>query len=211
MTASIAKVRYRYWIIGIHKIMRSIISKCVSCRKKMQQMCQQVMSPLPEERLKPSPPFANVCIDYFGPYQIKGEIQKRVRGKGYGVIFTCLVVRAVYLDVASDLSTDAFLQVLRRFATARGWPRKIFSDGGTQLVAASRELREQVSGLEWERVREFGHQHRVEWNFSPADAPWYNGTAEALIKSVKRALEAAVGEAVFHLANYNPALWKLTS
>ena len=194
--ASVAKVRLTYWIIGIRQIMRSIVSKCVKCKKKLMSMGGQVMSPLPIERLQPSPPFTNICIDYFGPYQIKGEVQKRIRGKCYGVIITCIAVRGVYIDVASDLSTDAFLQVLRRFASIRGWPRKIFSDGGTQLVGASRELRDQIEGLDWARVYAYGHQQGVEWKFSPADAPWYNGTAEALVKSTKRALEAAVGESV---------------
>jgi hypothetical protein len=129
-----------------------------------------------------------------------------VRSKGYGVIITCLAARAVYLDVASDVSTDAFLQVLRRFASTRGWPKKICSDGGTQLVGASRKLREQISGLEWQRIRKFWHQHRVDWRFSPADAPWYNGTAEPLIKSVKRALGAAVGEAVLSFSEFQTCL-----
>jgi len=194
--ASIAKVRSTYWILGIRQIMRSIVSKCVKCKKKLMSMGRQVMSPLPIERLRPSPPFTNICIDYFGPFQIKGEVQKRIRGKCYGVIITCIAVRGVYIDVASDLSTDAFLQVFRRFASIRGWPRKIFSDGGTQLVGASRELRDQIEGLDWEKVYAYGHQQGVEWKFSPADAPWYNGTAEALVKSTKRALEAAVGESV---------------
>ena len=57
-------------------------------------MEQQIMSPLPIERVKPSPAFFNVGVDYFGPYSIKGEVQQRIRGKGYGVIFTCLFSRA---------------------------------------------------------------------------------------------------------------------
>jgi len=196
INASVAKVRSIYWIIGIRRIMRGIVSRCVSCRKKLTSMCGQVMSPLPVERLHPSPPFSNVCIDYFGPYQIKGEVQKRIRSKCYGVIVTCIAVRAVYVDVAADASTDGFLQVLRRFSTIRGWPRKIFSDGGTQLVGASRELRELIDGLDQDQICAYGHERGIEWKFSPGDAPWYNGTAEALVKSTKRALEAAIGESV---------------
>ena len=98
------------------------------------------------------------------------------------------------------------MQVLRRFASIRGWPRKIVSDGGTQLVGASRELREQIAGLDWEEIRSFGHEHCVNWEFSPADAPWYNGTAEALIKSIKRALEAAVGESVLTFSELQTCL-----
>ena len=47
---------------------------------------------------KPSPAFLNVGVDYFGPYIIKGEVQQRVRGKAYGVIFTCLTSRAVFIS-----------------------------------------------------------------------------------------------------------------
>ena len=46
------------------------------------------MSPLPIERLKPSPAFLYIAVDYFGPFIIRGEVQKRTRGKAYGVILT---------------------------------------------------------------------------------------------------------------------------
>ncbi len=174
----------------------TIVSKCLRCKKKLMRMSGQVMSPLPIERLRPGPPFENICIDYFGPYLIRGEVQKRIRGKCWGVILTCIAVRAVYIDVAFDCSTDGFLQLLRRFASLRGWPRKIFSDPATNLVGASNELKEQIKGLDWKRIEEFGHQEGFQWKFAPADAPWYNGTAEALIKSTKRALDAAVGVSV---------------
>ena len=59
-------------------------------------------------------------------------------------MITCLAVRAVYVDVAADQTTDGFLQVLRRFASRHGWPKKFYSDGGTQLVGASKELQEQA-------------------------------------------------------------------
>ena len=63
-------------------------------------------------------------------------------------------------------------------------------------MGASRELQEQIEGLDWNAIRAFGYQKGVEWHFSPGDAPWYNGTAESLIKSVKRALNAAIGDSI---------------
>ena len=91
------------------------------------------MCPLPEERLKPSLPFYYyIVIDYFGPFTIRGEVQKRVRGKAYGVILTCMTSRAVHVDIENDLSTDRFLQLLRRYASIRGWPKKVYSDNATQ-------------------------------------------------------------------------------
>ena len=53
------------------------------------------MGRLPEARLKQAPPFTRTMLDLFGPYAVRGEIQKRTSGKAYGVIFTDLVSRAV--------------------------------------------------------------------------------------------------------------------
>ena len=66
------------------------------------------------------------------------------------------------------------------------------------MLGALRELREQINGLDWDKVQRFGRgkEFEIEWKFSPGDAPWYNGVAEALIKSIKRALEASIGETV---------------
>ena len=100
MSSTIAKIRSRYWIISIDKIVGKIVNRCIGCKKRRAKACQQVMSDLPVERLKPSPPFTNVGVDYFGPFALKGDVQKRVRGKGYSVVFTCFTSRAVYVDAA---------------------------------------------------------------------------------------------------------------
>ena len=147
VAASISKVRSRFWIIGLRRLMKVIVQRCVRCRKKSKLLQSQMMSTLPVERLKPSPSFLTVGIDYFGPYATKGEVQKRVRGKSFGVIITCFGCRAVYVDVAHDASTDGFLQVLRRFVCVRGWPAVIYSDQGTQFVGASNELKQILRGM----------------------------------------------------------------
>ena len=194
--ATISKIRSKYWIVGVTRAVKSLIRKCVVCQRLRKKMCSQEMSLLPIERIKPTPPFTHIMVDYFGPFQVKGEVQKRIRGKCYGVIFTCLVCRGIYVDVANDYSTDGFLQVLRRFASVRGWPSKIFSDPGAQLVGASKELKTVVMDLSWENVQAHGIENGVEWIFSPAEAPWYNGAVESLVKTVKKALNAAIGENV---------------
>ena len=70
-------------------MMKRIVRDCQNCREKRKETHSQIMSPLPVERLKPCPAFQTVGIDYFGPFEIKGEVQRRIRGKAYGVIFTC--------------------------------------------------------------------------------------------------------------------------
>ena len=206
--ATISKIRSKYWIIGVTRIVNKLIDKCVDCKKKFEKLEKQIMSPLPIERMKPSPPFFNVGLDYFGPYVIKGEVQKRTRGKAWGVIFTCLSSRAVYVDLANDYSTNGFLQVYRRFISLRGSPQKLYSDRGTCLTSASNELKEIVKGLDWDEIQNYGHQRGTTWDFSPGDSPWYNGATEALVKSVKKALNVMVGENIFVFSELQTAIFE---
>ena len=89
LAASMSKVRSEYWIAGLRTMMKKIIRECRTCKEKLKQRLGQVMSPLPESRLKESPAFYSSGIDYFGPFFVQGEVQKRTRGKAYGVIITC--------------------------------------------------------------------------------------------------------------------------
>ena len=135
-----SKIRAWFWIVKLLKLVKSIKYNCVTCRKLEKKLCKQVMGELPVERLKQSPPWNFTAIDLFGPFKVRDEIKKRTTGKAYGVLFNCLGTRAVHLDLAPDYSTEKFLMVLRRFVSLRGYPSKLHSDNGTQLVAASREL-----------------------------------------------------------------------
>ena len=99
------------------------------------------MGNLPLERLKPSTPFSFVMLDLFGPFPIRGEVQKRTTGKASGITFTELVSRSVHIEVSFAYDTASFMQALLRFSI-RNWPIKIFSDPGSLLVHTSKELRE---------------------------------------------------------------------
>ena len=141
VAATVAKVRRKFWIVNLAKLVKEIRFKCVICKTLDKNLGKQIMAPLPIESLKPSPPFHNIGLDLFGPLVIKGEVDKRSKGKAFSVIFTCLSTRAIYCNPSQNYSTDAFLLVLRRFVSIHGYPTKTHSDPGTQLVSADKELR----------------------------------------------------------------------
>ena len=206
-----SKVRTRYWIPKLLKLVKSIKSKCVICRKLDKRVSEQVMGNLPTDRLKPAPPWYSTGIDLFGPYRIRDEVKKRTTSKTYGVIFTCLGTRAVYLDIASDYSADKFLMVLRRFVPLHGYPCKLFSDNGTQLVAANKELSNITKNWDWNKLKGFGVTEGFEWIFTSADAPWQNGVTEALIRSVKRAINASIGDSILTFSELQTVLYEVAN
>ena len=68
------------------------------------------MGDLPESRLAAgTPPFSRTAYDYFGPIETSSERNRVIRR--WGALFTCLVTRTVYLDVANSISTVDFLLI----------------------------------------------------------------------------------------------------
>ena len=63
------------------------------------------------------------------------------------MIFTCLTVRTVHTELASNLTTDAFVLTLRRFIVHRGKPKEILSNNGLNFIGTDRELREALYKL----------------------------------------------------------------
>ena len=206
-----SKVRTKYWIPKLLKLVKSIKFSCIICKKLAKKTSQQVMGQLPEDRLKPAPPWYSTGIDLFGPFKIRDEIKKRTFSKAYGVIFNCLGTRAVYLDLAADYSTEKFLMVFRRFVSINGYPSKLLSDNGTQLIAASKELTAITKTWDWKKIKEYGVMDGLQWIFTPADAPWQNGVTEALIRSVKRAVEFSIGENTLTFSELQTVLFEIAN
>lgn len=171
---------------------KSVVNSCQLCKKRFPQLLQQSMGMLPKERLQPAPPFTNVMLDLFGPYSVRGEVQKRTTGKAYGVVFTDLTSRAVHIEVCFGYDTSSFLLALKRFTSLRGWPSTIFSDPGSQLTAAEKELKAIWSTIEKERLYKSSTDKGLQWRFGPADSPWNQGAVEALVKSIKRCLKVSM-------------------
>ena len=97
-----------------------------------------VMAELPTERHHASTAFANVGVDYFGPFTV--TIGRR-NEKRWCCLFTCLTVRAVHIKIIPKLDTDSCLNAIIRFIARRGKPIKMISDNGTNFFGADREFK----------------------------------------------------------------------
>lgn len=211
VSTTVSKIRLRFWIPQIHNIVKSIRYNSVTCKKLDENLNKQVMGQLPEERLMPSPPWHSTAIDLFGPFKIRDQVKERTIGKCYGVLFNCMSTRAVHIDLVDDYSTEAFLLALRRFTSLRGYPAKLYSDNGPQLVAASEELQNMTKKWNLKELETFGVNEGLKWEFTSADAPWQNGISEALIKSIKRAITTAIGQSVMTFPELQTVLYEVSN
>lgn len=77
---------------------------------------------------------------------------------------------------------------IRRFVCRRGPPSEFFSDNGTNLRGASKEIVGVVRTIELNCAEEFTNA-RTKWTFNPPSAPHMGGVWERLVRSIKEALE----------------------
>ena len=96
------------------------------------------MANLPVERVTPNkPPFSSVGVDCFGPFEVR---RGRSLAKRYGVLYTCVAIRAIHIEVIHSMDTDSFINSMRRFIARRGNPEVIRSDNLNNCVCGNKEL-----------------------------------------------------------------------
>jgi hypothetical protein len=140
-------------------------------------------------------------MDYAGPVNIKyGHVRKPVIVKAYICIFVSLSVKAVHIELVSDLTSEAFIAALRRFIARRGYPTLLWSDNGTNFIGADRQLKELfhfIKSRSTEKtISEFCSSKNIEWRFIPERSPHFGGLWEAAVKSMKFHLRRVISSEV---------------
>lgn len=188
-------VASRFWIISSRSVIRKIIFKCVTCARHKSFMPSPIMGDLPGARTCQVRPFSNVGIDYAGPIMIKESRRRNARSsKGYLAIFVCMAVKAVHIEVVTDLSTAVFIAALHRFVSRRGVPANIYSDCGTNFKGANTILKSLFQNPEARDL--FSQSIPCSWHFNPPAAPHFGGLWEAAVKSTKYHLKRVIGSQI---------------
>ena len=162
------------------------VKDCFHCKVLRRKVAQQVMSTLPSYRVNAHQPvFCNVGIDYAGPFFV--TLGRRTH-KRWLCLFVCLATTAVRIQVAYSLSTDGFLNVLRRFLCSTGnVTQMIRSDNGTNFVGAANEMRKALKEFDTSPKRkEYLSRRCIEWEFGPPHSSHHGGIYERQIRTIRK-------------------------
>jgi hypothetical protein len=184
-----------------------MLRNCVYCKRKLAQERRLPFAQMPDARLlEPGESvsaqiFRNVAIDFAGPYHVGQFVSNRLRKKKikedgpdeyirhtekrWIIIFVCSKIRAVHLEMTRGEGAEQFICALQRFIARRGTPAVIHCDNGPGIVKAEKALT-----CAWENTAVCMRRHfaNIEFVFTPAKAPNFNGQVERLVQSAKRAL-----------------------
>ncbi|XP_037816930.1 uncharacterized protein LOC119607192 [Lucilia sericata] len=186
MNLTINELRQKYWIPHAKSLFKKVKRKCLICKYDTIQPKVPLMGQLPPDRITPFVrPFTYTGVDLFGPFNV--SVGRR-REKRWAVIFTCLTIRAVHIELADELSTDAFILCFRNFVNRRGTPIRIRSDNGTNFIGAQKLLKKEDRLFDVDKIQEEAINRNIEWLFNCPGNPSSGGVWERLIRIIKRLL-----------------------
>lgn len=188
----LAIFRRNYWVPNARSEIKSILNQCVICKRfESGPYRPPLFKSLPEERLSQTSPFSFTGLDYLGPVQYKHYVGKRkfVLKKVWILLYECLTTRAVHLQLASDLSAETLILLLRQFISRYGCPVKLFSDNAKafRLTKTTMDIHFNTL-LKGKSLQDFAGKIGFSWSFTLPKAAWQGGHWERLIGLVKRCL-----------------------
>ncbi|KAK0144245.1 hypothetical protein N1851_017387 [Merluccius polli] len=150
------------------------------------------MADLPKDRLCSDPPFTYVGLDVFGPWLVTARKTRggQAEAKRWAVIFACMSIRAIHIEVIESMDTSSFINALRRFFAIRGAVKLLRSDCGTNFVSACKELQIDKKGCHNRNIDTYLQDNGCQWQFNPPHASHMAGSWERMIGVARRILDA---------------------
>lgn len=144
-------LRQKFWVTNSQHRIKEIIKKCVKCFAMKANTMSQIMADLPLARVSLlEKPFTNTALDYTGEMIYKlNKTRNSKTAKVYIAIFVCMSVKAMHLELVTDLTATAFVAAFRRFTSRRGHVKNLYSDNATCFTRADKDLKNLLTSAEF--------------------------------------------------------------
>ena len=185
-----------YWLVSGHRLVSTILRNCVTCKWLCGAALEQTMSNLPRDRIEPTAPFTNVGFDVFSPWTV---LTKRTRGgalnlKCWGLVFTCLASKAIYIEVLELMDASSFICALKRFSALRGPASLLRYDRGTNFVGGKSELDDALQEMDHRKIENYLSKQGCKQEFNSPHVSHFGGVWERQIRTICQVPNAMCAE-----------------
>ena len=188
--ATLNKVRLEgFWIPKARQVIRKILRPCFTCRRfNALAFKYPKVTNLLKHRVNLVQPFRQVGIDFTGETILADE--NKQDKKHYLLVFTCLTIRAIHIEVLPDRDTKSVVLAFVRFTNIYGIPSHLYSDNEKSFIAGGEVLKEVFKdSLFLDKYLKYNIKHiRI-----PCYSAWVGSTWERLIRVIKACLYKAIG------------------
>ena len=168
--ATLTRLRLRgFWITSARSTIKRVLSECIVC-KKFNSFSYQYprFTNFSRAQVELFRPFKHVGIDFTKHWwvKVKGSPQAQ---KMFILVYTCLNIRAVHLDLIPDMSSSSFVQSFQRFVSRFGIPDFLYSDNARSFIQGADAIESFVAS---ENGAEFLRKNQIQHRRIPLYSPW---------------------------------------
>ena len=191
-------IRTKYWIRSDGRLARTVISKCVACKKvKGLPFQYPYTTTLNKNRTMPSTPFSKVGLDYFGPLKYKIS-QFDTQEKAYVLIYTCLTTRCTHLELCADSSTRSYIGALKAIFGQRRVPNYLYSDNAQAFILGENILEKDMQDFSADpEMICFLARHEISFKHITPLSPWMGGIYERVVGIAKSQFRKVLGKLTY--------------
>ena len=188
--ATLSKVRLEgFWIPRARQVIRKVLTPCFTCKRfNGLPFKYPKVTNLPKHRVNLVQPFKQVGIDFTGEIILTDE--NNCDKKHYLLVFTCLTIRAIYIEVLPDRETKSVVLAFIRFTNLHGIPSHLYSDNEKSFIAGGDVIKHVFKeSLFVDKFSKYNIKHIT----IPCYSAWVGSTWERLIRVIKSCLYKTIG------------------
>ena len=183
------KARKQVWLTSGRQQVKKALYKC-SCRPNIP--LTERMGKLPIFRTENVQIWSRVGTDVFGPLYVKIDSDKSM--KTYGILWTDLISRGIFVDLLESADTQGILRSLRKVSAIYGYADIYYSDNASYYTKASKELTNFMASIDWPQITKQSLKFKGKWIFATAASPFRNATSERLVSTIKTYLKKMINK-----------------
>ncbi|KAL7631639.1 UNVERIFIED_CONTAM: hypothetical protein RMT77_018057 [Armadillidium vulgare] len=189
--ATLTNLRLKgFWITSARTTIKRVLSECIVCKKFNNFAFQYPrFTNFSKAQVDLFRPFRHVGLDFTKHWWVKVKGSPTSQ-KMFILIYTCMHVRAIYLDLVPDMSTQSFVQSFQRFVVKFGVPDVLYSDNARSFIQGTDAIESFVVS---ENGSEFLRRNQIEHKRIPLYSPWVGSLWERMIRVVKDCLLKTIG------------------
>ncbi|KAL7633029.1 UNVERIFIED_CONTAM: hypothetical protein RMT77_016605 [Armadillidium vulgare] len=189
--ATLTNIRLQgFWITSARTSIKGVLQECIIC-KKFNNFAYRYprFTNFSKAQVELFRPYSHVGIDYTKHWWIKVKGSAPAQ-KMFILIYTCLNIRAIYLDLIDDMSSKSFVQSFQRFVNRFGVPDCVYSDNARSFSQGTDFIE---TFLVSENGSEFLRKNQIAHKRIPLYSPWVGSMWERMIRVVKDCLFKTIG------------------
>ena len=194
------EIRKEFWILRGFSTVRSILKRCIACRKINQSPIKVNQNSYRNFRSDPPRiPFSYIFIDYIGPFVVDFEGKSK---KIYLLIITCLWTRAVSLIMCLSADTNDFLRGLQSHIYSHGMFQMCLSDMGSQITSGTKIISNFLNDMESKEFFQRNGITSLDFHHYAKGNSSLGSVVESCVKQVKNLINKSIGKQKLILSDF---------